>query len=224
MTLQHGSLKENARLGCALGLHACGSSSSGSSGNKMRAVAVALMVVFGLVCPVLISRLKVAHLPPHPGLRLTPNAPESIRGVDHRSSSQPSATRPLAFPPGLYMQGADDAAPQASPWYVVSAYMDTRPLAFGEPGGVAMVAGGPRDEVRKGKAWIAVISSSGPGLDRRRRRHVATIQCSPTRFTWFDTIRPTRRTRLRRFLQRPCRLGDAQARAHQRASGRLPRE
>jgi Glycosyltransferase family 92 len=90
------------------------------------------------------------------------------------------------FPPSLYVQNAERDAGPDTRWYVVSAFVDTRPLAFREPGGVTLVASGPRDEIRKGKSWVAVISRLS-GSNGGVQREIARIQCAPTHFVWFDT-------------------------------------
>lgn len=89
-------------------------------------------------------------------------------------------------PPGVHVvEGDHDRSPDKR-WYVVSAFMDTRPLAFRQPGGLALVAAGPRDEVRKGKSWVAVISVLSQH-DGSIESEVARVQCTPTHFVWFDT-------------------------------------
>lgn len=87
-------------------------------------------------------------------------------------------------PPSLYV--ADYGRSPDKRWYVVSAFMDTRPLAFRQPGAITLVASGPHDEVRKGKPWFAIILALYEH-DNSIRSEIARIDCGPTQFLPHDS-------------------------------------
>lgn len=99
-------------------------------------------------------------------------------GIDGtRSSTQ-------RHPPSLYV--IDYGSSPEKRWYVVSAFIDTRPLAFQQPGAITLVAAGPHEDVRNGKSWVAVIFMlSENGSDTKRE--VARLPCASTQYINHDS-------------------------------------
>jgi Glycosyltransferase family 92 len=65
-------------------------------------------------------------------------------------------------------------------WYVISAFMDTRPLLYDHAPSIALVAAGPVEEVKRGKHWHArIFTVISGGL-------VATLSCETTQYDPID--------------------------------------
>lgn len=62
-------------------------------------------------------------------------------------------------------------------WYVISAYIDMRPLAYGQTPSVTLVSAGPTDKVKAGASWFAYI------VTLHTRIHVTHLQCEVAHYS-----------------------------------------
>jgi len=81
--------------------------------------------------------------------------------VKHAAETIPSSSADAGrrYPPILYPQlsGTNGGLPHNDTWYAISANVDMRLLAYGQPPPVTLVVAGPLAELRAGRNWYARI-------------------------------------------------------------------
>jgi hypothetical protein len=81
--------------------------------------------------------------------------------------------------PGIYPQTPNaHIFEHDTTWYATSAFIDERPRFYGSPPSIAVVAGGPVDEVLTGVTWLARVHTLRTGAV------VMDIECEKTYFTY----------------------------------------
>jgi len=105
----------------------------------------------------------------------------ALRVTRHLSTTYDPATniphQPRLYPPALYPQVTDIRNfTHDSTWYAVSAYVDIRPLAYGDSPAITIIAGGPIKDVTSGTTWHARLFILHTGA------FITLLQCEPTRY------------------------------------------